>query len=293
MRNSIQLLLFMMICSGASVSRCQINYYSPENIYRFAEHLYQNGDYLRAAGEYQRFLYSFDTPIDSDSILYKIGLCYQKAPKPEMALNYYQKIMNLPGKNKFSDKAHYQIALTYFEAGEYRASNQYIADNLSKLSSELAQLKMNQLLGVNYLFQKQWQTASKHFSSLIQNQPESSVDPITMKLNDYARQGTNLPHKSKFLAGILSAIVPGTGKMYAGRFSDGFYSLILVGITGWQAYEGFHKNGLRSVKGWIYGPMATIFYAGNIYGSVVAVKLINERTENNFIQKINIDLTWK
>jgi len=146
---------------------------------------------------------------------------------------------------------------------------------------------------VNYLFQRRWKDASTHFSSLIQNQPKSAADPITMKLNNYALQGTKLTHKSKFLSGLLSAIIPGTGKMYAGRFSDGFYSLILVGITSWQAHEGFHKNGLESVKGWIYGPMATIFYAGNIYGSVVAVKLINERTENNFIQKINIDLTWK
>ncbi len=292
-RQNLTLIIFIIIVHyGWSNGWSQVKYYSPENIYRFAEHLYQNGDYTRAAGEFQRYLFSFDSSMNHDSLLYKIGLCFQLGHHPTSAVRYYQKVINSAAKNNFFDRAHYQIAYTYFAQEEYEKSIEYIRNNNLALSPGLAQLKMNQLLGINYLYQKRWQTASDHFSALMQNQQDGDIDPFTGELNKYATQGTKLPRKNKLLAGLLSAIIPGSGKMYAGRFSDGFYSLILVGVTFWQAYEGFHKDGFRSVKGWIYGPMGTIFYLGNIYGSVVAVKLINERTENNFIQKININFTW-
>ena len=35
-----------------------IDYYTPENVRKFADFLYEQGDYLRAAGEYQRYLFS-------------------------------------------------------------------------------------------------------------------------------------------------------------------------------------------------------------------------------------------
>ena len=33
------------------------DYYSPENVRKFADFLYEQGDYLRAIGEYQRYLF--------------------------------------------------------------------------------------------------------------------------------------------------------------------------------------------------------------------------------------------
>ena len=35
----------------------RLDYYSPENVHKFADFLYEQGDYLRAAGEYQRYLF--------------------------------------------------------------------------------------------------------------------------------------------------------------------------------------------------------------------------------------------
>jgi len=48
------------------------DYFSSENILKFADHLYKNGDYLRAAGEYQRYLFSIPRSASSDSIYYRM-----------------------------------------------------------------------------------------------------------------------------------------------------------------------------------------------------------------------------
>ena len=283
-KKSILCLLFLIILSCTSL--CGIDYYNPNNIYRFAEYLYNSGDYLRAAGEYQRYLFSNSENMSSDTLLFRIGLCFSLGGDTKKAINYYEIIIKDFSQSKFSERAKYQIANTYFQMNKYNESTQYIKDNIESLTSDENQVKMNQLLGINYLYQRKWETAHNH---LIQSLATSD-DSITAKLNKFAIEGEHLPYKSKLLAGAMSAMIPGTGKIYANRLTDGLYSLIVIGLTGWQTYNGFHKDGIHSTKGWIYGTLTGIFYLGNIYGSAVAVKIYNKKIEDNLLQQINIEL---
>lgn len=291
-RRVTTLVLYFLV-AHYSLSLCQINYYSSENIYRFAEYLFQNRDYLRAAGEYQRYVFSLDVPDYSDSLLYKIGSCYHLGSESEKSIRYYESIiLNFP-QSCFYDRAHYQIAYIYFKKEKYNESINYIGNNIHNVSSFEGLLKINHLLGINYLYQRQWETAACHFSSLFHNRNHIFDDSLTAILYNYAVEGTRLHYKSKIAAGLMSSIVPGTGKMYGRSFNDGFYSLFLVSITAWQAYDGFSRNDARSVKGWIYGTFCTVFYLGNIYGSIVNVTIYNERLEKEYFDKITINLTWK
>jgi len=268
------------------------DYYTPENIHRFADWLYHQGDYLRAAGEYQRYLFSANLSVFPDSLLYKIGLCYQLGDMPKRAKIYYQRIIDHHSQSELSDRAQYQIARIYFDLGKYDESISYIETKVRRLAFPQMRLRMNLLLGCNYLFQKRWKLAHHHLASLLSSHKNSQLDSLIIGLNDFALQGERLPYKSGTLAGLLSTTIPGMGKLYVGRFTDGLYSFILVGLTGWQAYEGFHRDGTHSSKGWIYGSLGAIFYLGNIYGSVVAAKIHNEKVEDNLLQKIRVQLNW-
>jgi len=97
-------------------------------------------------------------------------------------------------------------------------------------------------------------------------------DRATVRIAKLVTRGRQLPRKSPWLAGGLSALVPGAGKACAGRFSDGLYSLALVGSASWFAYRDFEDDGASSVKGGLFGSVGAVLYAGNIYGSVVAVR---------------------
>jgi len=269
----------------------QVNHYSLHNIYLFAEHLFQNGDYLRAAGEFQRFLFISNAQY-SDSVLYKIGLCYELSKEPEQAKSYYNKIIyNYPKSNLF-DAAHYQTAHIYFQSGEYDESIDYISNNIQRISSHRGYFRMNLLVGVNYLYQRKWKTAHDHFSSSFINDPQGLVDSTLSMFNHLSLKGTQLSYKSPTLAGLFSSIIPGMGKIYSGRINDGLYSFFVVGLTAWQAYDGFNKDGTHSIKGWIYGTLGTTFYLGNIYGSIVTVKLYNKKLEDNLINQIDVNLRW-
>ena len=107
---------------------------------------------------------------------------------------------------------------------------------------------------------------------------------ITLKA--FAETGNALPHKSPFLAGAFSTIIPGSGKFYTGDWKDGIISLVMVSAIAYQAYRGFDRAGVSSVYGWIYGTIAAGFYLGNIYGSVKSAQRYNKRKAENLGKRI-------
>ena len=267
------------------INQAQVDYFAPSSVYEFAEYLYQEGDYLRAAGEFQRYLLLAGTSEGNDSTLFKIGMCYRLGKHPQKAITYFQRIIDENPQNSYRDQASHQIAYSYFETGQYNQSMHYIDEHYAQSSEYRG--KLRNLLVVNHLYLKEWGKAH-YISSSFQNSKHNPFDSSTTVLNRLALEGTQLPYKSPVKAGVMSSLVPGSGKMYAHRFNDGLYSLITIGLTGWQAYEGFRKDGKRSTKGWIYGTLCGGFYLGNVYGSIVAVRIYNERLESSLLKKVGV-----
>jgi TM2 domain-containing membrane protein YozV len=275
------LLIFLIfaLLPGSAIGR---DYYSPENILKFADHLYQEKDYLRAAGEYQRYL--LYSPQDADSVLYKIGLCYRLAGDTGRAINYFRKIAPRDSDNPLRFSANYQIAYTYFLDDQHENSLQYLNQILDNTKNPDEQGKLQILAAFNYLYQKRWSDAEHVLDSMAARDENLNLTASSLKAR--AREGMDLPRKSPILAGLFSAVIPGTGKIYCSEYGDGIYSLIITGITGWLAWNGFRENGIRSVSGWVFGSVCSVFYAGNLYGSAIAARMYNHRLEADLLKRL-------
>ena len=292
--------ILYLVSSSYGGSSEEIDYYSPENILKFAEHLYKEGDYLRAAGEYQRYLLysrqSASSPLwkrrargdfkhqDTFSTLYKIGLCYRQAGDTRRAISFFRKVVTEHPKSRFSFAASYQIAYSYFFVGQYESSTRYINQALDGTGNSDERGKLHILAGFNYLHQRRWRDAEHILGSVAPK--DENLNIMASALRASAREGMSLPHKSPVLAGLLSAVLPGGGKMYCEQYGDGVYSLILVGVTALLAWDGFRESGVRSVRGWLFGSVGGIFYAGNVYGSSVAARIYNRQLEVDLLKHL-------
>ena len=270
-----------------------IEYYSPQNIRKFADFLYEQEDYLRAAGEYQRYLFSMSEEVsESEQIRYKIALCYRFAGQTEQAIQNFQTLLQTHPDTQFASSAYYQIGATYFLIDQFKQSSQFLREALPHIADARQHAEAEQLIGLSYLMQKQWSEAGEVFKTL----QGSDVIPVKEKASiyhNYAKAGAELPTRSPFLAGVLSTIIPGAGRLYTGfRVGDAVTSLITVGVTGWQAYDGFRRDGLSSVKGWTLGTIGGIFYVGNIYGSVVSARVYNRQVEDEFLTTLSVELPY-
>ena len=275
-----------------AVAEEPIEYYTPENVRKFADFLYEQGDHLRAASEYQRYLfYNSEDGTDSERIRYRIAVCYRFGGKTEQAIQGFEALLRTDPKSQFASRAYYQIGATYFLMDRFDQSVQFLREALPHIVDTRQRAEAEKLIGLSYLMQKQWSEAGEVFKAL-QGSDVLVVSEKAKVYHKYAEAGGRLPSRSPFLAGVFSTIVPGTGRLYTGRLGDALTSFFVVGITGWQAYDGFRRDGISSVKGWTLGTLSGIFYVGNIYGSVISARVYNRHVADEFLATLSVELPY-
>ena len=80
-------------------------------------------------------------------------------------------------------------------------------------------------------------------------------------------------HKSAGLAALASAVVPGAGKVYAGRLGEGVAAFLTVGSLGGITAANWKKHGGKDWRTILSGSLCATFYLGNIYGSYMSVSI--------------------
>lgn len=96
--------------------------------------------------------------------------------------------------------------------------------------------------------------------------------------------------KSPFLAGMMSAAIPGLGRVYAGKPAEGIVSFLYMAAFGFTSYDFYRGGGLRSPLFIISATVTSVFYAGNIVGSVTAARRVNNEFRHEMDQRILFDL---
>ncbi len=240
------------------------NYFSPDKVLAFAEYLMQEGDWLRAAGELERYIFLRKGKVD-ESIWKKLALCYRKGGKLEKAIEIYAKLRKEAGQQ---EDATFHLAALLAEKNPSKAFN--LAKEGIEFSSKRWKPKFLQLSCYILIKRGRWKETLR---LLDEAEGNPALRGSLLLLRPLVRRAM-ADLKSPLKAGLLS-LLPGAGKIYAGRTKDGIYSFLLIAVSAWQAWQGFSKEGISSVKGWTFAGLGLFFYAGNIYGSVAAARIHN------------------
>jgi len=96
--------------------------------------------------------------------------------------------------------------------------------------------------------------------------------------------------KSMTLAAMMSAVLPGSGKVYAGKTGEGVSSFLIVTVLGLITWENYRQDGLSDYKTILAGTALGFYYVGNIWGSAFAAQRQNKRYNYEINQRILFDL---
>lgn len=157
--------------------------------------------------------------------------------------------------------------------------------------ANIYQLKILELASIDIL-----KRDFDHYDSLTQLIDKNNylVGPTAQNLEFNKNKLESIKKKSGLKAGLLSALVPGAGRIYVEKPGQGIYQLIIATLLGLQTWEGYNKDGVRSARFIIYGTLFSSFYIGNIWGSVLGVKIykneINETVDNAILMDMHIPL---
>ena len=228
-------------------------YYTPERTLGFAEWLYHfDHDYTRAGDEYARYLFLVESP--NDSVQFRLAMCRKREGKLSIADGLFERVTSIDSCSVWRSKAVFQSAHISFLQDNYTNSLGILAKELGA-ACNFEPGRFRQLQVFDLLAGKQWDSARVAIDmgkSYLTNEEE-----LTLRM--LLGVGKALPHKNPLVAGCLSALVPGLGKVYTSEWQDGVYSFIYVALTGYLSYTGFHSAGVQSWKGWILGPSPQLF----------------------------------
>lgn len=261
------------------------SYFSPTKILAFADFLRERGDFDRAVSEYQRYLFSPGAKNQSYAH-FQLGTSFRELDAFQQASLHYLKAAQNGERSTFRDSSYVRYLGALLAGGSSTRFFQ-VVDTLG-FESQASQAQLRRITALAHLQKAEWEKAKRVLS---QSSGMQERDLESSRVADLISRGMRLPQKSPTVAGVLSTVLPGTGKMYAGRTSDGLYSLALIGGASWLAYQGFEDKGTSSVKGWLFGSVGAVLYAGNIYGSVVAVRLYNARQKEGLQNDIQAEIS--
>jgi len=257
-----RMLLFVtlfMIIELLPSSAFEEQFQKPERIFDFAHHLYLKGDYYRALEEFQRYK---DLQNSCSSLLkaekYLIS-CYCRLNQFSLA---HQSLENLPTACENWDKtstAWFQLAQVFELEGDYKGATIAYEKGFGISSSGGPSLGASLHLAKVYILLRKYGKAREIISRLRSTDiDKKALRPLQIIVENEAK----LHPKNPEIGMLLSALLPGSGHIYAGEFIHGFSSLIFN--TGFIVATYFAFKNDSPVLGSFLGYLETDFYLGGI-----------------------------
>jgi TolA-binding protein len=250
-----------------------------DQILGFADALFNDGDYFRAITEYKRFLFLYPTEARAGRVQLQIGRSYQRGQQWDDARQTFELIAQQHPDAAIRAEAAYLIGETSFQQGHYAQAIADLRPVAERYGQTPAGERARYLLGWSHLRARQWPEASQTFAAIDTTSP---LFPSSRALAEAAREGEHLPRKSPALAGLMSAVIPGTGHFYTGRWRDGTIALLLNGAFLAAGIEAVSAGNEAAAGLLLFFEAA--WYSGAIYGAVNATQKYNRDLEERWLQ---------
>ncbi|UCC12338.1 MAG: hypothetical protein JSW02_02035 [candidate division WOR-3 bacterium] len=225
-----------------------------------ADSLYEHGLYELARIEYTRefFFYPSNRENQNKRLRYALSVCQ---------VNPYNGIQELHSlKNDFDTLTPDVIASM--------AKQYIILEDYSQAWELLIQTEEKPLIGYTLMLDNRLNSAKAMF--------------LAMGKNDIAQEITtfqHMPRKSPGTAGVLSAVCPGTGEIYAGNVYQGIKGFILTAGSGYLIYNAIKgKKYIDAVL--IFNFLFQRFYMGSIHNARRSATDANLKSREKWLERM-------
>ncbi len=264
----------------------------------------------------------------SDEVQLKLGDAFLREKEYYRAITEYKKLLILFPDSEKADCAVFRVGLAYYKGEEYESCASSLSSFKARYPTSENVIEAQYVEGLCLWKLKRYQSAMQTFDGIAGTYPDSPYGPLSLAaaslvaldeedipasrarlerltagwpntaeqnraqeaaplLNRYQR----LPHKSKALAAVLSAVIPGTGYIYAGHYGDGITAFLINALWIAAAVTGIQAE-YYAVSGVLAG-VGLPFYFGNIYGSANAAKKWNLKVKRELRDQIYLALDFK
>jgi len=253
----------------------------------FAESLMAENDFFRAITEYKRLaFYSSDDEVKRNCA-YAIALAYLKSDHFSLSLAYLDALVNLPQvPEKLLLKANLLYGVNFYCLHEPVLARNYFDKSVLTDTSGMPELFLGLLSAEN----SAWQEASGFFRAAADKAGTTGYGLLAVDLTKEILKGQTLDRRSPFLAGMFSAVLPGSGQAYTGHWFDGLNAFTMVGLFGFSTYLAFSYESQQNKGYYVYtaisGIITSLFYFSNILGAARTAEYYTAKQRQDFLDGI-------
>jgi len=256
----VSIILLMSLCtlSAQSLETATLN----EKL-RFCVSLVNQGRHDDAL-----FLLNKFSHLNNDSVLFWKGYTLLQLKQTDSAITCFNSIIKSSDNNELKNRA----ILFYNHCKLLTFPDSLITFSIDT-NNYRKELYRIQLLAA-YLIKQDHKSFEVEFAKEKCRFTDLAIIEFNLYLLDYELK--NQKRKKPFIAGILSAFIPGSGKVYAGKPHEALTAFLPVAFNGAQAAEGYYHRQLKSPHLYVFGAIGSVFYFSNIYGSAKSASRSNK-----------------
>ena len=255
-----------------------------EQQYRYAEQLFESGDYQAARREYKRLLfYQPDTEL-TDVVNYRIAQSYYYQNEPDRAERLFHEVSAIHPNSPLRFQSQLMLGQLHFDAGEYSQARSSLFELLHTSTEPEVVAAAHYLRGWCYIHTTDWNKAISELRQVNTSQMGVFRAKKANELADTLLAETPLPSKSPQVAGWLSTVVPGSGQFYVGNIKEGVLAAALSGTFIYLAVDAIRDRRYIDCAG--ISLVGWRFYWGNRMGAQQLASEYNEHHERTLIEAL-------
>jgi TM2 domain-containing membrane protein YozV len=284
------IILFLLLPSGSGFAADDFatRYYDlrEKEIRQFGGELFTAGEYYRAITEARRYLSLFPKGPRAGEMANMIGDAYLMSHEWADAIGAYDEFLLQFPDSPLANAATFHKAVALIKQGSTAEAERLFqlilggSDRMKK--GDAARWEILLLTRQNRFDEAERLLRDRML------RPE--VDKEAALIEGLLAEKKEVRYKSPATAGLLSAILPGSGQFYNERYRDGIYSFLLNGLFIVGAWKAFDSDN------YALGGILTLFeigwYGGNVYGAVGGAHKYNRQIdEDHFrrgLQRLNL-----
>lgn len=280
------LVSFLASASLPGVCRADQGIYLTEELQlRVADSFLEDGEYYRAVTEYKRFAILFPDSPRGEYALFRTGVAYFLGDEHGDALRAFKAVAERYPDGLYRVPAGYFAGLSLWKKKDYAGAAEAFELVVRTAHGSAFAPRALAALSLMELDRDDPAAALAALQRFADGWPDHPDMAGVMEARELVGRYADLPQKSELLAGILSALLPGAGYAYAGRYGDGIASFLVnalfIAATATAVNQGWYA------AGGISGGIGLPFYLGNIYGSVNAARKWNRNKRSELRARID------
>ncbi len=251
-----------------------------EHQFGYADSLFTNRQYLRAAEEYQRFAFFFKDHPKNRIARFRAGESFLLANDPTLAIQMLQSLISEGNNDPLSMEAFFLQAECYLRLNLPTQAVVQL-NNIIAITEDVAMAdRAYYRIAWIHIETTDWEGAKKAFDRMsATGRQRHGVDRLKKALAG----ADAIPAKSPGLAGTLS-ILPGGGQLYCQRYEDALIAFVLNAGFVWAASDAFNNE--QYGLGGLLSFVGIGFYLGNIYSAVNDAHKFNQQQARIFVDEL-------